>query len=467
VALLAVLTALAAAAAEAWRRSSPAAREPSRRLGAEEGGVAAGGWERVAEAVLAGVLLLFVWKVAVAPLWSWDHFAVWGVKARRLAAVGLGPQALATPGLRYAALHYPLGLPAVWLVLALGGVPGMGFFKAAHAVFGVATVLLVRAAIRRSGGGRLAAATLAAAVAASPLLWDTVSMGLADLPLALWATAAVVAGLEGTVEGRRRRRPDEFSADLPQGAASKFPQELPTGSPCESPAELVRRGDACVARLGGRSAPLLLTGLLLGFLPWIKQEGLVLAVLLGLALFGLPAVSGHLSGTVSHDRRGWLRRALCLGLPFLGMLTTRAVVQQARAGTGRGFFAGDWPGRMAARAADLPALLGRLLAELAEPQWLGLWVFFAAGCAWAVARRRWRPLALAGVVAAQLGVYALVYLGTHLDPAAHIDSSFLRIAAALLPLAAVVLGGALAQPPPRGAFDTLSDDDEANPPFST
>lgn len=344
-------------------------------------------WERVdtlAWGVLVVALAVFAWKVIEAPLWSWDHHAIWGLKVRRLVAVGLFPGWLAPPAFPYSAPQYPLGWPL--LVAPLAAVTGAGaaLFKTVHVLCGVALALLVRLAIRRGGGDRLTATTAASLTAVSPLFWDTESLGLADLPLALCAVAGLVAFLT------------------------------------------VLRSESV------RPWLLVLAGLAFGFLPWMKTEGWSLST----ALLGAASLMGF-------ARLG--RRLLALLLPAVTLWILYFPFHAAFTSPGTGFFAGDWPGRVLDRIFGLPGILGRMGLVLVDPAWLGVWILFLAALAWAVVRRRGvgrqgPAILLAGVVLAQLGVYAFVYLATYLDPAAHIDSSFLRIAAALVPLA-VIAGG--------------------------
>jgi hypothetical protein len=340
---------------------------------------------RLAETVAVAALALFVWKVAEAPLWSWDHFAIWGTKARRIAAVGLHPGWLKPPAFPYSAPDYPLGWPLVTSSLALGRIPGTAVFKLAHLACGIGLVLLVRLAVLRSGAGRLAAATAAALTAASPLLWDTESLGLADLPLALVAVAALVFLL-----GRSPRSPFHRA----------------------------------------------LSGLLLGLLPWIKLEGWVLSALLLAAAVVLDAVAG---GGFHRER---LRGLLALALPCGLLWLLQPLFHAPFTHPGISFLAGDWTGRVLARLPELPSILGPMALDLLRPAWLGLWLLFAVVLVlvWIRPRlspRPWIPRVLGAVVVLQLATYAFVYFATYLDPVAHIDSSFLRIAAALAPLAAL------------------------------
>src|SRR5687768_2058961 len=65
-------------------------------------------------------LALFLAKVVLAPLWSWDHFAIWGMKSRLMVTEGrLDLGFLALPGLEQSVTYYPVGLPMLWRLLAL------------------------------------------------------------------------------------------------------------------------------------------------------------------------------------------------------------------------------------------------------------------------------------------------------------------------------------------------------------
>lgn len=363
-----------------WRHGAAPSQRPAGRSG-----------DRLATAagvLLLAVLALFVVKIAAAPLWSWDHYSIWGVKARVLGAVGPQPELLESTALERSSTHYPMGLPALIWTAAFGGAPTVVLFKAIHLLVGVGVVLLVRGVIQRAGGGTLAATTLAALVAASPLLWDTELLGLADLPLVLWALAGLVVLVTPVAEEPGRGR-------------------------------------------------LLAAGTLFAFLPWLKSEGLTLAAFL--LAGGLVLVGGRSRRLVTA---GWLAAPAAV----LGVLL--AATQHLLGAHGNGFLAGAVGARLAARLGDLGAILGRMGRELLAPHWLGAWIVFAlavvlllAGGRRAVTGGRQRiGLVVAAVVAAQLGVYGFVYLATYLEPMAHLESSFRRIAAALWPLAAAVVG---------------------------
>ena len=235
-------------------------------------------WPRPAvllsKAALILALALFVAKVALSPLWSWDHFAIWGMKSRQMVADGrLDLGFLSEPGFEHSVPNYPVGLPMLWRLLALGGMPGTALFKTVHIFFGLALAAVTRRGILRLGRSPALADALAALLAATPLFWDTVAVGLADLPLALWATAGLVLALEG------------------------------------------------------KAWP---AGVCLGFLPWLKQEGTSLAVLTlaaaalilgrgrraplllpaGVLIIGAVAVGRELPKAVTFFIGDWKERAL-------------------------------------------------------------------------------------------------------------------------------------------------------------
>lgn len=363
---------LAAATAVWWRRraSEPPAWTPPAEASPR------GAW---ADAVWIALTGLFVVRIAMTPLWSWDHFAIWGTKARRIAATGLGSDVLA-PGsgtaFVYSTPHYPFGVPLLEAGLASGLVPGGWLFRTLHLVWGVGLVILVRRASRSLGASRLAAAAAAALVAASPLLMDTESLGLAEMPLAFWSVAAVVLAVDAT----ERRWP--------------------------------------------RGWPL---GLVFGFLIWIKQDAWVLAVFLGLVLLLLPVLK---------------RRRAAFLVTVAGLAVACAAVQAWIGEEGRSFFVGDPLSRVVDRLPRALEILSHGGSKLLAAEWLGFWLLLPVGLVVAWGRQRWAALGLGLGVLAQVLVYVGVYFASYPEPLQHIDSSFFRIAAALVPLGAVALAAA-------------------------
>lgn len=409
-ALIVVLTAGQALASGGIRPPvPPQLREPSGRPGSRSSLIALAAY---APALVA--LTAFGWKLAAVRLWSWDHYAIWGVKARALLAGGaLDLDWLAAAGASVRA-DYPLGVPVAWRTLTLGGEPREVDFLIAHGLAAWALVGATAAAARRLSGSPLVAGAVAGLVAASPLLWDTESAGLADLPLALCAVVAAwpLAGGAPAAE-------DEGLA----GLAALWP-----------------------------------AGVCAGFLPWIKTEGWTLAVLLVLAT-GVHLARGRPAG----PRRRLRRLAVYLG-PAAAVALGAGLAVPGVGERQAGFFRGDWAGRGAARLAELPRLAGRLAGELSAAGWLGAWALVAVALAvaavlaargggagavrWeadlpqAAADRRRAALGLGGVAGAQLAVYAGTYLVSYIPWQLHVATSFYRVSAALLPLALLAAAAA-------------------------
>ncbi len=348
---------------------------------------------RLSALLVLGVFAVCAWKWARVPLWSWDHFAIWGMKARRLFLFSsLDATSLHTSALRVSNPNYPLGLPLAWRLLSLGE-PASGVFRAAHGLFALGALLALRAGTKRSTGSSVLANALAGALCVSPLFWDSEALGLAEMPLAFLAVA---------------------SATLLLGLRH------PPGRP-----EWV-------------------AGLTIGYVSWIKQEGMVLACLLVLAGVGILLAS-------RPPGRHRAKSLAALVLPAALVAAAGEALWRSLLPRGFGFFVGDWPARGLARLRDPRALLRALAHELLAGDWLGLWIAIAAVIAAALILRRPMPLLLLSVVGVQIAGYAAVYVFTYLDPVEHIASSFFRIVGGTVPLA--LLGAGLlaerAAPGPR------------------
>lgn len=325
---------------------------------------------------LAGVAA-FVWKVAIVPLWSWDHFAIWGVKARWFAATGsLRPAFLSDAGFGSAHPGYPIGFPGLMAVLSFGEEIGARDVKLLHIVFGLALVVMIREAIRVMTRNVEVAAVAAALVAISPLFWDTESLGLAEVPMMATTLTAIVL--------------------------------------CIGPGQ---------GRFTGIAA-----GALLGCAAWIKAEGLALSACVLLALLFGRAVR-------SSDRTR-------ISASWLAVVVAGAGVG-AMLPSGTSFFSGDFLARAGARLPEFPAILAQIAAELLRFDWFGMWVVSLVIIVRRASPERRVGTALAVAVAVQLTLYVAVYFFTRLDPGDHIDASFFRVAAAVLPLAVVAAGAVL------------------------
>ena len=363
----------------AGRGGDPANRggEPAAGPGAPVGGRDGRPLVVASRVALGCALAALLVKMTRVPLWSWDHFAIWGVKARSMLADGhLRLDFLRS--LYQSRADHPLGVPMSWLVLTLGETPSPAIFKVLHALFALALVAALRAAVRRATSSPALANAAAAFLAVSPLLWDSEAMGLAEVPLALWATVSLL---------------------------------LLSPGPAATP-----------------SRPWV-PGLALGFLPWIKQEGLVLGLLL-LAAALLPMLP------MARARRGGAAAAAAAQLcgPALALMAGALAIQKRVLPPGVSFFLGDWWRRGLDRLPLILEIQRRCLSLLLQPDWLGFWIVLAALTAVAVARRHGMALAVIAIVWIQVFVYELTAVFTYLPPLAHLEASFFRICAALVPI---------------------------------
>jgi len=328
-------------------------------------------WLGVARAIAAAALALALAKLARTPLWGWDHYEIWGTKARRMLADGrLDLAFLADPAFAAARGDHPLGVPMLWRFLALGGMPSPALVRLTHALLLAALGAVVAAGVERAAGSRRAGALAAALVWLSPLGWDSGLVGLADLPLALGLALA--------------------------------------GAALVAPPSATRAAGLAVA---------------VGALPWIKQEGWPLALLLAGAALALPQAS---------EARRAIRNALVgLALPVAAGAALFAAVALPR---GKPYLDGDWRARAVERIGELPELALHAARLLADPTLLGLWLLLPAALAVALLRRDRAAAAPLAVVHLELLLaLAVVYLG-YPNPHDQLNAALPRVAAALLPL---------------------------------
>jgi hypothetical protein len=284
---------------------------------------------------------------------------------------------LAWPELAPGRVDHPLGLPLTWLVLTLGRPPEPADFKALHLLMGIGLLLVVRGAARRATGSWTWGNLAAAALALSPLFWDTEALGLAELPLALWAA-------------------------------------------CGAALLLATRWSPRSAAAGG---------LVLGFLPWLKSEGLPLAILV------LAALAWAGEGPAPRRWRSPAAAAAAFAAAALGAWWVGRFVLPP----GVSFFLGDWLERGTARLPQVREVAGFCLRELLAWDWLLFWPVLAGGSLLAIVRGRHRAAALAAAVWLQVAIYGATALFTYLDPISHLEAAFFRISAALVPLGLIVL----------------------------
>jgi hypothetical protein len=187
-------------------------------------------------------------------------------------------------------------------------------------------------------------------------------------------------------------------------------------------------------------------GLALGFLPWIKQEGLVLGLLL-LAAALLPMLPML---PMARAQRGGAAAAQLCG-PALALMAGALAIQKRVLPPEVSFFLGDWSRRGLDRLPLIIEIQRRCLALLLQPDWLGFWIVLAALTAVAVARRHGMALAVIAIVWIQVIVYELTAVFTYLPPLAHLEASFFRICAALVPIG--LLGMAMLSRRPQKLAD--------------
>jgi hypothetical protein len=277
---------------------------------------------------------------------------------------------LAEPAFEIARGDHPLGVPMLWRFLALGAIPSTALIRLAHGALVAALGAVVAAAVGRATASRTAGALAAACVWLSPLGWDSGLVVLADLPLALGVALAAAALV--------------------------------------APPAPARAAAAAVA---------------IGALPWLKQEGWPLALLLALALLVEPATPA--------GRRSSRCALAGLALP---LAAGAALFAAAALPHGKPYLDGDWRGRAAERAGELPALALHALRLLADPTLLRLWPILGAALVAALVRRD--PAALPLLAAAHLElalVLGVIYLG-YAEPRDQLNVALPRVAAALLPL---------------------------------
>jgi hypothetical protein len=318
---------------------------------------------------------LFVWKVSAMPLWSWDHHVIWGPKAKQLVAHDrLTLEFLHDPSFAASRPDYPLGVPLLWRVLSGGAEPQELDFKLLHLSHGLALLVILRRGLQELLGKRWSADLLTAWCASGPLFWDTVSVGLAEMPLALFTLVAAVLIISER-----------------------------------------------------RLAPAWVIGWLLGFLPWLKDEGQILA--LSLVLVSGIAWRGRCAGR-------WFVTALFWALLWASSYAVATWLLP----DGVSFFVGDPTQRLFARLPDFGLISGHMAEFLLIRDNLGFWLIAAGVTLWVLARRRWTASALLGSVWLQLVTYGAVMFLTYVPALAQIDAAFVRITAALIPLGVLGIG---------------------------
>jgi hypothetical protein len=152
-------------------------------------------WQWLATFVLALPIFFVAWVSSAQPLRVWDSWVLWGMKARTIFVTQtLSPAVFAEPTRAVTHLNYPLLLPLTeayffqWLAA-----PDDRWLGVVATFYFVALVAEVFYGVRRLGGDSTRAWLAAGAVAFMPGLALLSASVYADVPLAAYATMAMLA----------------------------------------------------------------------------------------------------------------------------------------------------------------------------------------------------------------------------------------------------------------------------------
>lgn len=163
------------------------------------------GWQWLAASVLALQVFFVAWVSGAQPLRDWDSWVLWSMKARALFVTQtLSPAVFAEPTRAVTHLNYPLLLPLTeafffqWL-----GAPDDRWLGIVAVLYFVALVAAVFYGVRRLGGNDLRAWLAACAAGSLPGLTVLAASVYADVPLAAYATVAMLALVRWSERGER------------------------------------------------------------------------------------------------------------------------------------------------------------------------------------------------------------------------------------------------------------------------
>ncbi len=346
-------------------------------------------------------------KIWTTPVWSWDHYAMWGYKARQLAQGRA--DFLSAVGFDGANPNYPLGWPRALTSAGWGAAPSALDVRVLWlALMALLILLFHRLASQVDPSVGLLAT---AALATSPLFWDTEAVGLAELPMVLFMLGGLVSAANAARSGNWG-----FLASA-----------------------------ICWIMVSG-----------------IKNDGNAVCLLV------LPAAI-VLAGGWRVRRAQWLAATT-----VVGVLVVRAITSAQTSG-GVSFFAGDALGRMRSRLGHPLPLLRLMVEQMNDFSWLALWWILpplvligvivrataskpstgaVEGLLSPLQSLRFPELSRVNAVlcaallaAAGLGllsIFASVYAGTHFPPDLHILTSWHRVV--VTPLLLLLLAAALLAP---------------------
>jgi hypothetical protein len=287
-------------------------------------------WGAAGLAALAALLARAWPTFAAKPLDDYDGWAMWGMKAKALTLFGWAdPDLFAAKAAAPLHLDYPLLVPSLDAVAAraMGGFDPR-LIHLQFLLFGVAGAAALHALLRDRTPPWLRWPALVA-VLASPGLTGQLLTGYADIPLALFVAAALVAAVRWIDDGEPRTLA-LATAFLAAAAMTKNEGAIFVGAALVALAVTTRRIRAVLLAAGAIEA------VLLPWQVWTRLNGVHSDTLVG-----GNAVSVHHPGIFPEALRILLEYALSLhAWPFLLPLFVAAVV--AAAGTRVALFAWAW-----------------------------------------------------------------------------------------------------------------------------
>lgn len=339
----------------------------------------------------AVLVLLVVFQIVVLthalgfPLYEWDAYATWGLKAKAIAVEGIVPRPayFSDVSLSYSHLDYPLMVP--FLMAGVHGVLGRvddQLAKLALPVLYFGLACLIFAFSKRRLPNPLALAVTALVVGA-PVTLRWAGSGNADLPLAAFYTASVILLLEWT--------------------------EDPDWRTCA----------AC--------------GVMSAFAAFTKNEGLALGAL-NCAVVLLLLIRS------AHRKRALAGAGLCVAV-FLLMIVPWVVWSSDLPRTHENYPAHLSLDKIAGNASRIPIIIAEFVRQIVSVWRYGLlWLILAASAVAGWRAFRDRPTAVAwSLLLLHLGVYSLVFLITPWHLQEQFKAALDRLVLHVVPLAGLLI----------------------------
>ena len=337
------------------------------------------------------MILLIVLQVIVVvqslalPVYEWDAFAIWALKAKVVAFQGIVPRPsyFTDRSLSYSHLDYPLMVP--FLMAGVYGVLGHVNDQAAKLFlpvlyFGLTCIVFGFAKRRIS---ICMAVALTALVVGAPVMLRWAGSGNADMPLAAFCTAAVICMLEWDENN------DWHSS--------------------------------------------VLCGIFSAFAAFTKNEGLAIGILICLGMFALAIGRGE------SKRR--VKGAFWGAFVFLLLVWPWLVWSSEIPRTHENYLAHFQLAVVAGNAFRVPIILGEFARQIVSLERYGLlWivVLFFAAIGWRAFRERTTVIVWSFLLV-QLSVYALVFLVTPWDVREHLKFALDRLFLHVAPLGGLLI----------------------------